>query len=90
VFEGLDLSSTTRFGQYQDDSGVQTVAGNATDKYQPGGSDPCLPRSPQGLRRLAEVPGLDPLGNEDENKSTCTMGIFRKGQGRVVTAGTIN
>jgi hypothetical protein len=90
VFEGLDLSNTTRFGQYQDANGLQTVVGNETDKYQPGSSDPCVPRSPQGFSRLAEVPVLDLLGNEDQNNATCTMGIFRKGQGQVFTAGTIN
>jgi len=90
VFEGLDLSSSTRFGQYQGADGVQTVVGYETDKYQPGSSDPCAPRSPQGLGRLAEVPGLDPLGNEDESKTTCTMGIVQKGKGQVFTAGTIN
>jgi hypothetical protein len=36
------------------------------------------------------VPGLDASGNEDENKTACTMGTVRKGQGQVFTAGTIN
>jgi hypothetical protein len=89
VFEGLDPSSPN-FGEYQDGSGGQTVVGNETDKYQPGGSDPCLPRSPQGFSTLADIPGLDALGNEDETTTACTMGIFRKGQGQVFTVGTIN
>jgi len=92
VFAGLDAASKQRFGTYDhgDGNGEQTVVGNETDKFQPPGSDPCVPHSPgTGFERLAEVSGFN-AGTPDESLIVATMALWTQGKGKVFTSATLN
>jgi hypothetical protein len=92
AFTGLGFFKKSFFGLYKDQDGVpRSVLGEGTevDKYQSPQPDPCLPSSPLNFLVLADVPPLSDPGNIDAPPAG-TMGIFAKGQGQVITVGTIN
>jgi hypothetical protein len=86
VFEGLAWS---RFGIYSVNGELKSIVGYETDRFQ-SSQEACKPNSPPNFHTLAEVPALRGGFGDPNPEIAATMGIFTKGKGQVLTAGTIN